>query len=196
MKKALPPLLFCVTVAFMIFLWFHKPVIVQPAATTVSKEQTKALNDAAIQSNNNTILQLQQRLEMVDAERTAEEQQIGEIKKHYDESSILPDKWHEKGLFDKAANLDVSKQSLDGETNALKGQIEVYKKYNEELLQQQNEKKEGAKKVESYMPIAVTVFLGFVALGLLIWRHGDPHAEKWVYSTFGAILGYWLKGGA
>jgi hypothetical protein len=61
---------------------------------------------------------------------------------------------------------------------------------NTHLENEEHEKKEGAKKYEAYMPMAVTAFLALVAVGLLIWRHGDPHAEKWIYSTFGAILGY------
>jgi hypothetical protein len=50
--------------------------------------------------------------------------------------------------------------------------------------------------IDAFMPIVITAFLGLVAVGLLIWRKGDADAQKWVYSTFGAILGYWLKGGA
>jgi hypothetical protein len=50
--------------------------------------------------------------------------------------------------------------------------------------------------IDALMPIVITAFLGLVAVGLLIWRKGDADAQKWVYSTFGAILGYWLKGGA
>jgi hypothetical protein len=53
-----------------------------------------------------------------------------------------------------------------------------------------------AAEIDAFMPIAITAFLGLVAVGLLIWRKGDADAQKWVYSTFGAILGYWLKGGA
>jgi hypothetical protein len=51
-----------------------------------------------------------------------------------------------------------------------------------------------AQELDAFMPIVITGFLGLVALGLLIWRKNDPDAQKWVYSTFGAILGYWLKG--
>src|ERR1700679_14599 len=50
--------------------------------------------------------------------------------------------------------------------------------------------------IDAFMPIVITAFLGLVAVGLLIWRKGDADAQKWVYSTFGAILGYWLKGGS
>jgi hypothetical protein len=53
-----------------------------------------------------------------------------------------------------------------------------------------------AAEIDAFMPIAITAFLGLVAVGLLIWRKGDADAQKWVYSTFGAILGYWLKGGS
>ena len=49
--------------------------------------------------------------------------------------------------------------------------------------------------LETFMPMVITAFLGLVAVGLLIWRKNDADAQKWVYSTFGAILGYWLKGG-
>jgi hypothetical protein len=51
-----------------------------------------------------------------------------------------------------------------------------------------------AAEIDAFMPIVITAFLGLVAVGLLIWRKGDADAQKWVYSTFGAILGYWPKG--
>jgi hypothetical protein len=53
-----------------------------------------------------------------------------------------------------------------------------------------------AARLETFMPMVITAFLGLVAVGLLIWRKNDADAQKWVYITFGAILGYWLKGGA
>jgi hypothetical protein len=51
-------------------------------------------------------------------------------------------------------------------------------------------------KYQTFMPMVVTGFLALVAVGFLICRKEDADAQKWVYSTFGAILGYWLKGGA
>ena len=71
----------------------------------------------------------------------------------------------------------------------VEGHIEVFKKYNEDLH------KQAARQYEAYVPMIGTIFLTLLAVGLLIRRKGDPDAEKWIYSTFGAILGYWLRGG-
>jgi hypothetical protein len=53
-----------------------------------------------------------------------------------------------------------------------------------------------AAQIDAFMPIIVTAFLGLVGVGVLIWKRNEADAQKWVYSTFGALLGYWLKGGA
>jgi hypothetical protein len=181
------------TVAYMFFLWFYRVDLAKPTSPVPSKEQIKAQNDSVIQSNSTELGRIQAQLR----EAEQDHRYFDEPRKKQEQSSALFPDGKGRVQDDEAAHISaISEEDLRSQEEALKGQIEVYKKYNEELLQQQNEKKEGAKKLEGYMPIAVTGFLGFIALGVLLWRHGDSHAEKWAYSTFGAILGYWLKGGA
>jgi hypothetical protein len=87
-------------------------------------------------------------------------------------------------------------EQVKNANDALQKEIDSYEKYDDQILKREAAEKEGAKKYETYMPMVVSAFLGIVAVVLLFSKRDDAEAAKWVYGTFGAILGYWLKGGA
>jgi hypothetical protein len=167
MKKLLPPVLFFFTIALMGVFLAYKHYHQPPAPSSASVDILQKKQQA---QNALTFINTQKAEIAAKKDKTAEDQKtidtLERSAKELNDELLLLDRIY-SFANDNFVNLSAVVQTPDK-----------------------------AKVLETFMPMVVTAFLGLVAVFLLIWRKEDADAQKWVYSTFGAILGYWLKGGA
>jgi hypothetical protein len=191
----LPPILFFVTIAFLVTFLFafrrpNAPLLVRvPNNTAGVAAYIPDKDKPSLESIDQRIGELTEQLRAGEATRQFLAEQIkqaaasGHAIGAEDGSHLMV-----------ATDLAAREKQMEAEENILRGQILALQDLNKHLEDQEHGKKEGAKKYEAYMPMVITGFLALVALGLLLFRYSDPHAQKWVFGTLGSILGYWLKG--
>jgi hypothetical protein len=181
MKKALPAILFFITLATMVLIpvlkgYVERPIVIGPSDVAKVSNQLGRIT-----------------VQLSDLHDSSKER-IDQLTSHLSTTIATLNQLGSKGPSNQGDEAQI--EALKQQAAALQGEVTILRENNEHLRNPDAEPKRGAKLFESFMPIVITGFLGFTAIGLLVWRKDDPHAAKWVYSTFGAILGYWLKGGA
>jgi Fe2+ transport system protein B len=202
MKKALPPILFFLTIACLttfLFVFRHTET---PVLVRIDNTDDKAFNSVSAtkkpssESVDQRIGELNKRLQASEETKRFLSIQLQEAELAGSTPKKEVRDKDKPNIMEVKNKITDSQKALESNDQYLKGQIKALEDLNTHLENEEHEKKEGAKKYEAYMPMVVTGFLGLIALGMLFFRYSDPHAQKWIFGTLGSILGYWLKGGA
>jgi hypothetical protein len=188
MKRFLAPALFFITIAVMAAFLGYKHLHPQATKVVISQNGQIRAEDSVDKFLLEQEGELSRQLDMTISE-------ANEIKS---KPHLTPsDKQTLANLSSKISDLQGNIQKLQKTISEARISSSLaVEPMNAKVVQPEEKPESSAKELQAFMPMVITGFLGLVAVGLLIWRKEDSDAQKWVYSTFGAILGYWLKGGS